>query len=156
MPVGDRIIYLDPARVRAELADPAAFEMVQRFLAETERLKAARVNGVTDIKVTLVCGACNKRMVEVVVEVKTGKYLVMEKRRGEWKDRAGPNTTGTADGDVATKDDLIGPRAQRVLLSCPCGAEWPVRKKRLSAAWRAAAAPGGSRRIVIPTDLPPD
>lgn len=162
MAVGDRTVYLDPVKVRAELANPAVLEMVRRIVAESERLKAGAVNGSTDVKVTLVCGACNKRMVEVVVTIvatkyfPAGKYFVLENSRARWKDRAGPNTTGTSDGDIASKDDLIGPRAMRAVLYCPCGAEWPVRKERLSAAYRAAAAPGRSRRIVIPTDLPLD
>ena len=160
MRLGDRIVRIDPASVRAVFADPVASEFLKRAVAESQRLQAGRVNGITDEKVSLVCGACNKRMFEVVVTVKATpyfpawKYSILENSRGHWTDRAGPNTTDTKDGDVAAMDDLIGPRASRALLSCPCGAEWPVRKERLSAAYKAAAAPRGSRRIVVPTDLP--
>jgi bacterioferritin-associated ferredoxin len=108
---------------------------------------AAERRGLADqVKVTLQCGRCYRRLDRV--RTKGDSYQSLDAQPG-YSEVAGPSREGDN-----LRDRLLGPAGERVRYRCRCGADWPVRRGRLGRAVRAAAAQDPRHRVVvIPADL---
>jgi len=127
------------------------------FMTVIEELRAARLaaryavaaerRGLAgQVKVTLRCGRCDRRL--DLVRTTGDGYQSLGAQPG-YSEVAGPSREG---GNL--RDRLLGPAGERVRYRCRCGADWPVRRDRLGRAVRAAAAQDRRDRVVvIPADL---
>lgn len=128
----------------------AARRAVQQVVAGRRAVQhavAAERRGLAgQVKVTLLCGRCYRRL--DLVRTTGDGYQSLGAQPG-YSEVAGPSRGGDN-----LRDRLLGPAGERVRYRCRCGADWPVRRDRLSRAVRAAAAQDRMHRVVvIPADL---
>jgi hypothetical protein len=124
-----------------------AVEQLQAAPRAVRQAVAAERRGLAgQVKVTLQCGGCYRRL--DLVRTTGDGYQSLNAQPG-YSEVAGPSREGDN-----LRDRLLGPAGERVRYRCRCGADWPVRRDRLGRAVRAAAAQDRRHRVVvIPADL---